>query len=616
MNFQEILSYFENPKPCGNGYKAKCPAHNDNNPSLSITDSKDRTLICCHKGCSIEDVLSSLGLKMSDLFYEHTFIPQVLNNEKSYLYHNIDGEVIARKQRRADKSFYWYIPDENGGWKTGLNGLQIPPYNLPNLLKAQVVFIVEGEKDADTLINLGRTATTAPNGAGSKWHSTYNDYFSAKSIIILPDNDDAGRKYAETIAKNLLPVAASVKILDLTHIHPDLPDKGDISDIFVSRKDDNAVLSDLDNLVAKAPSYHKANSANPLADKNAPPLVFKRMVDILPKKTTYLVEPYLPAGRVSILTGIAGTMKTYLALYFASCLSTGTPLFSDVKGENSSLNTLYISWENDPEEDIRPRLEKLGANLKHIFVPEKFTNLTLSDSELEEAIMTYEASLVVIDPLQSFLGSANLNRTDDMRPLLDKLGEICKRTECAVLLISHMNKKETDSALNRINGSADLRNFARNILMTGYDPNDDGSNVLAHAKNNMGALGHSVKYRYDENCGIVLGDICDLGAEDILLNPPKRQVKKAAKSMDEAKRLLNEIFLGRDFVAFEEIKQAAENSKTTSIATVYKAKTELGISSHSEGFSKQRKTWWIASGVNRTATISKIIAEKDNDMRS
>ena len=219
-NMQEVLFHFKGVKKVGNGYMACCPAHDDHEPSLSIrlSDDGDKVLLHCFAGCEDEAILKSVGLTYADLFAESK--PSRPKNK--YNYYDTDGTLLYIKERYeysdGTKSFGFKQP--NG--VCNLQGVKRVPYNLPAVIKAAKIYFVEGEKCADAINQKGFVATTLENGSGSKWRSEFGEYFRDKEIVILPDNDDPGRKYAEKIQKNL--PWAVIKEL------PDLEEKEDIYD--------------------------------------------------------------------------------------------------------------------------------------------------------------------------------------------------------------------------------------------------------------------------------------------------------------------------------------------------------------------------------------------------
>ncbi len=221
----------------GNGWAACCPAHEDKRPSLAITKAPNgNVLLKCHAGCSTEDVLAALDLTMSVLFADHGEPmatrprPSIATGEPeiTYDYRDESARLSFQVVRLPGKNFRQRRPDGKGGWIWNLDGVERVLYRLPELLESgsdRIVYVVEGEKDVETLRGLGEVATTNPGGAG-KWRPEYTAALRGRHVVILPDNDDIGMKHGADVAGALAGVAASVKIVNL----PGLPKKGDISD--------------------------------------------------------------------------------------------------------------------------------------------------------------------------------------------------------------------------------------------------------------------------------------------------------------------------------------------------------------------------------------------------
>lgn len=245
MTLTEIIKRFESPKPNGrNSYMVKCPCHNDHTQSLCISEKADKILMNCFAGCSPEDIIRATGLDMKDLFLgskplacrpknvEYIYSE---NLKKTRFYKLINGEW--------KKSFYWTHKDNYGRWQKGKGEYTVPLYKQYLLTQAtdhDTVYIVEGEKDTDTLTDkLRLIAVSSPNGATkgdtkSKWDSSTNILFKGLNVAIIPDNDDTGRAYAQTIATQLFPIAKSVKVIDLRQEWVNLKEKGDITDVYES----------------------------------------------------------------------------------------------------------------------------------------------------------------------------------------------------------------------------------------------------------------------------------------------------------------------------------------------------------------------------------------------
>ncbi|MGM0587097.1 MAG: AAA family ATPase [Bacteroidota bacterium] len=221
-------------RPRSNGCQAQCPAHDDKQASLSVSQGKGgKVLMNCHAGCHIEDILKALNLNFEVLFPDETDNPYRRKKKKkivsTYDYTDEEGKLLFQGIRFQPKDFRQRQPDGKGGWIWNLRGVCRVLYKLPMVLEAkengQPIFLVEGEKDASNLINRGLVATTNPMGAG-KWDDDHTQTLEGAEVIILPDNDKPGRNHAVAVAKELLGNAKSVKILNL----PGLKEKEDVTD--------------------------------------------------------------------------------------------------------------------------------------------------------------------------------------------------------------------------------------------------------------------------------------------------------------------------------------------------------------------------------------------------
>ena len=207
-----------NAKPIGPGkWMAQCLAHEDRNPSLSISEGRDgRVLLHCHAGCTAEAILSSVGLKMADL------MPPVQDKPgrivKSYDYTDDTGKLLFQVVRLDPKDFRQRRPDGNGEWIWNMHGIDRVLYRLPQVIEAvkagQVIYTPEGEKDCDALVAIGLCATTNPGGAG-KWQSSYTSTLIGAQVIIIADKDGPGRKHAAFLQNAIKSKAASVNVIEL-----------------------------------------------------------------------------------------------------------------------------------------------------------------------------------------------------------------------------------------------------------------------------------------------------------------------------------------------------------------------------------------------------------------
>lgn len=206
MTYEQLLERFQ-ARRVGASFMARCPAHEDSTPSLSITEKDGKILLNCLAGCDIKNVLGAAGLTFEDLHAG----PRITG---TYDYVDEDSELLFQVVRYDPKNFKQRKPDGNGGWVWNLNGVRKVLYHLPEVLKAESVLVCEGEKDVETLRALGLVATTNPGGAG-KWKDEYSEFLRGKNVIIIPDRDEPGRKHAEHVAASLAGKAASVANCDL-----------------------------------------------------------------------------------------------------------------------------------------------------------------------------------------------------------------------------------------------------------------------------------------------------------------------------------------------------------------------------------------------------------------
>jgi hypothetical protein len=194
----------------------RCPAHDDRNPSLSVKAANDGTvLLHCHAGCHSADILAALALDVRDLFDT----PKKNDIVAVYDYVDEGGALLFQVVRKADKRFVQRRPDGAGAWVWKLGDTRRVLYRLPEVIAAvaagTMVFVVEGEKDADRLAAAGYVATTNPHGAG-KWRATYNASLAGADVTIIADRDEPGRAHARAVADQLTGIAAHVWIVEPT----------------------------------------------------------------------------------------------------------------------------------------------------------------------------------------------------------------------------------------------------------------------------------------------------------------------------------------------------------------------------------------------------------------
>ena len=318
--------------------------------------------------------------------------------------------------------------------------------------------------------------------------------------------------------------------------------------------------------------------------------------EFAPEQAEYLVEPYLPKGRIPILGGVSGAGKTSLALDICARVS---------RGEGSS-PVLYLTAENDPNKVLRPRAEAMGADLQRLYFQDG-ASYAMGDEELAALCRSLRPALIVFDPIQSYLGQGvQMNRAEQVRPLLDGLGALAKELDMAVVLISHMSKPGPGvaSALDRLLGSSDFRNAARSILIVGKDPDHPDTRVAAHAKNSLGVPGESQQYHICENGTVAYDGPCALTADRIIRDTGDAQPRtRPAAALGTAVEVLDKQLSFVGWVEHAEVERLCARHGFSE-RTMRRAREALGLKVFQSGKVPDRHTFWYRSELSEDAVIA------------
>ena len=270
----EFLARLKGVSETSNGWEARCPCReDDNNPSLSISEDTNtgNILVSCHRGspCSSKEICESIGLTQASLFSPQKRTKEKLSLTKTYNYTDKDGELLFQKLRYIDadgrKTFRQRKPDGKGGWEYSLGDTPKVIYNLPAVINAVKegfpIWVVEGEKDADTLMDMGIIATTMPGGAG-KWLPIHTAVLAGAEVEIVADNDEPGMAHAKTVLSELLKAGCEARVWHT-------PKQKDITDFLSLGGDiDELLLLDEDTPVSTAPVVAAAPVVEVVADSD------------------------------------------------------------------------------------------------------------------------------------------------------------------------------------------------------------------------------------------------------------------------------------------------------------------------------------------------------------
>ena len=305
-----------------------------------------------------------------------------------------------------------------------------------------------------------------------------------------------------------------------------------------------------------------------------PKLKIITMRDVVPEQVEWLWEPYIPFGKITVIQGDSGDGKTTMATAIAAATSCGDAL----PGRCAIVPTDVIvqNAEDGLSDTIVPRLTRLGADMDKVhFIDEDDMELSLADERIEQAIVEKNARLCVLDPIQAYLGGANMNSANGIRPLMKRLGAVALRTGCAMLLVGHMNKGSGKSQYRGL-GSVDINAAARSVLTLGKIDGEENMRAIVHSKSNLAPMGASLAFKLDPVSGFSWQGEYDITLDEMLYNK-----KKPDSQLAKARRLL-ETELAYGEIAAVEIMQMAEE-QDISAKTLNRAKSALGVISMKRG---------------------------------
>lgn len=296
-----------------------------------------------------------------------------------------------------------------------------------------------------------------------------------------------------------------------------------------------------------------------------------KLSEIQSQKVSWLWYPFIPYGKLTIVQGDPGDGKTTLILNIAAKLSKGEGLDSDMK-LSEPMNVIYQSAEDGLADTVKPRLELAGADCERILViDETDKSLSMIDERLEEAIVQTRARMLILDPIQAYLGGGmDMNRANEARDMTKKLGALAEKYQCAIVLIGHMNKAAGNKAAYRGMGSIDFFAVARSVLLVGRVEGEQNIRAVIQIKNNLAAFGHPKAFQLSEDGFDWIGDY-GITVDEVLGG-----IAPKVNKLEQAKRMLRELALTSDAMQSNEIFDMADE-QGISKRTLENAKKELGI---------------------------------------
>ena len=384
-------------------------------------------------------------------------------------------------------------------------------------------------------------------------------------VFLCLDADKAGEDACKRLAA-LLPDTVSV-----TRIQPCMKDWNDV----LVHRTEIPNRNYFKSIVLKEPSKPET-------------VKIIRMSDVELTPVDWLWKPYLPFGKLSVLQGNPGEGKTHFAMHLAAACTNGKLLPNMERME--PFNVIYQTAEDGLGDTVKPRLIEAGADLDRVLViDDSDVQLTLSDERIEKAIIENNARLVIIDPIQAYLGAdVDMNRANEVRPIFMRLGQVAQRTGCAILLIGHLNKAAGMQSLQRGLGSIDIAAAVRSVMFIGKLKHDPTMRILTHEKSSLAPPGVSLAFSLGDEGGFRWVGEYDITADEMLSGiEPQRETKT-----QQAKDLICTLLAGGKQTLSEDIDKAALERGIPG-RTVRDAKRELGDALKSKIVEGRKKVFWM-----------------------
>ena len=311
-----------------------------------------------------------------------------------------------------------------------------------------------------------------------------------------------------------------------------------------------------------------------MVEKQNVELKLIHMEDVVSKEVEWLWYPYIPYGKITIIEGDPGEGKTTLILKLAAALSRGLPLPCDDDREREPIHIIYQTAEDGIDDTIKPRLEKAGADCSMIrVIDETEKELSMTDDRLEQAIVETGARMVILDPIQAYIGAkVDMHRANEIRPVLKHLGMIAEKYNCAIVLIGHMNKAAGSKSTYRGLGSIDIQATARSVLLVARLRDKPNIRIMAHDKSSLAPTGDAIGFEMTEDSGMVCIGSYDITIDELLSGNEGRGKKK----LDIAESFIKEYFgAAKEIISNDILQEAARRGiKRNSLFSAIK---NLGI---------------------------------------
>ena len=356
------------------------------------------------------------------------------------------------------------------------------------------------------------------------------------------------------------------------------------------------------------------------SERPKPQALVTRLSDVEPQDVSWLWHPYIPIGKLTLLEGDPGLGKTFISLTLAAAITRGWPLLSQTGAPDEEMepaDVLYMSAEDGLADTLRPRLDAADADVSRVHA---LTGWRLDDGNeevegavslgdipvLEQALVQTKAKLIIIDPLQAYLGAkVDMHRANEVRPLLSALGNLAEKHGCAVICIRHLSKAMSPKAIYSGMGSIDFAAAARSILTVGEH---EGERLLAHVKSSLAPQGKSIRYELRDGSLNWLG-ISDITAEELRV---PQKVEAEGSTIEAAVTFLKDFLENGSQPASVTFKAAKQEG--VSDRTLKRAKAQLEIKSQRASAGNEGEGQWLWSLPHASGLLAPLRAEPVTDV--
>jgi 5S rRNA maturation endonuclease (ribonuclease M5) len=448
-----------------------CPFHGDKHASMSLNLAKgvwhchvcelaggmldfEKRMMACDQEAAWEQIYRITGLEKPK---------QTRRVIASYDYTDVSGKVLFQKLRYEPKEFANRQPDGKGGWFYNLHGVKKVLYRLPELVTAKLVFVVEGEKDADNLreallaADVKHCATTCNFDGAGHWKAEYAPYFTGKLVVVLADNDAKGRSHQQTVCANVKPYAEKVKAAEL----PGLKEKDDVSDwLAIAANTVKALLA----LVKATPIWEPEQTEHVLLEE------MRDFLDRAPVEIEWLVEGLIPARTRGLMVADPKVGKSPLSLDLALALASGSSFLGHVVPLRRRV--AIISREDSPQETARRlRLFSEGSAARSAYNWGQIWVNTMTQSAvlhldnpehlegLIQELKMEQFDLVIFDVLREMHTQDENDNTAIANTVLAATKRIQVECQCGVLVLHHISKAQSTNIFRDARGAGAIHGW-------------------------------------------------------------------------------------------------------------------------------------------------------------